>query len=276
MKRAITVGLIVIVLGGSGSFLIWKVQQESRRVHGKEPAEFIPSDYDPAAVVKVQPFMPPVIELVNEQQLNRQRSSVDLRKLQKNPEHGIESIMEITMEKPSRKDARKDADSGLGTESASTADAGIKEPAKKYDQEILDVLFHAEKKADASAQKVLQVGRKMSLEDGEIVQGGCWNYVDTVYNRAGCSGEQRQIVFQGGGDTEQYADKELIRPGDWLFYINHDYREARHSGIFIDWIDYEKQIGLMLSYGGAGSGEPARYKAYDLSHVYNIVRPSED
>ncbi|MCI5211286.1 MAG: hypothetical protein D3910_21440, partial [Candidatus Electrothrix sp. ATG2] len=84
-------------------------------------------------------------------------------------------------------------------------------------------------------------------------------------------------IYQGGQkEEEQYADKKLIRPGDWLFYINHAYREIRHSALFIEWINYEKQTGLMLSYGGEGRGEAARYRAYDLSHVYTIIRPSAE
>ena len=255
---------MVFVLAGTGSFLIWRVQQDSRKVQGKEPGEFIQNEFDPAAVVTVQPFMPPVIELVNERQsLDDSRRDYNLL---------TDEVAENTREKLSR----EDADSGVRTASASTLDPEISEPAEAYEQEVLTTLVHAEKKADALAQRVLRVGRKMSLEDGEIVQGGCWDYVNTVYNRAGCAGDRRRIVFHGGGETEQYAGQELIRSGDWLFYIDHDYREARHSGIFIDWIDYERRIGLMLSYGGEERGEPAQYKAYDLSHVYNIIRPAED
>lgn len=29
----------------------------------------------------------------------------------------------------------------------------------------------------------------------------------------------------------------------------------------------------MLSYAGSGRQAPARYKPYDLSHVYGVVRP---
>ncbi|RWX50739.1 hypothetical protein VU01_10344 [Candidatus Electrothrix marina] len=225
MKQAITVGLIVAALGG-GSLLIWKV-------HWQDPAEYILIDSDSAAVEKVQPFMPPVIELVNEQQPAAESGEYP------DPDTG---------------------ERGGGS----------------YEQNILDVIFHAEKKADLQALKVLQIGREMSLENRELVLGGCWNYVDTVYNRAGYTGEQRRVVFQRGEETGQYADQEMIRPGDWLFYISHDYREARHSAIFIDWINYEKHIGLMLSYGGEERGEPARYSAYNLSRVYNIVRPLKE
>ena len=257
MKRAITVGLIVIVLGGTGSLLVWKVQQDSWRAHEKESAEFVLSEFDSTAVIKVQPFIPPVIEFVDEQQ-----GAIDSKGY---PDPEIESVMGNDMEKPSLDET------GLVAEEREEESV-----AQNYGQGTLDAVFHAEKKANSQALNVLQVGREISLENREIVQGGCWDYVDTVYSRAGYTREQRRVVFQGGEETGQYADREMILPGDWLFYINHNYRETRHSAIFIDWIDYEKQRGLMLSYGGEGRGEPARYRVYDLSHVYKIVRPVKE
>ncbi|CAK8718360.1 NlpC/P60 family protein [Candidatus Electrothrix laxa] len=264
MKRAIRVGLIVIVLSG-GFLLIWKVQQGGWTIQGRGPAEFILNGFDSASVVKVQPFIPPVIEIVDGQQSAPQSGEYP------NPE--IESIIEIDKEKSPRDEVNSD----LMTESVTSIEAkgGEEAIAQNYGRNILNAIFHAEKKASSQALQILQIGRKMSLENREIVQGGCWDYVDTVYNRAGYSEEQRRIVFQGGEEVGQYADREMIFSGDWLFYINHNYREARHSAIFIDWIDYEKHIGLMLSYGGEGRGEPARYRTYDLSHVYNIVRVVE-
>ncbi|MCW5202453.1 hypothetical protein VU12_05890 [Desulfobulbus sp. US4] len=253
MKRAITVGLIVVVLGG-GSLLIWKVQQDGWTALGKDPVEFVSGRFDSGAVEKIEPFMPPVIELVNEQQLAADsRGDSDSER---------ESVLESDTEKPS-------PDEGEGV----TREREEKQVGKNYDQNTLDALLDAEKKADSHTLNVLRIGREMSLERREIIQGGCWNYVDTVYNRAGYTGEKRRVAFQGGEETGQYADREIILPGDWLFYINHNYRETRHSAIFIDWVDYEKQRGLMLSYGGEGRGEPARYRVYDLSHVYKIVRP---
>ena len=255
MKRAITVGLIVVVLSG-GSLLIWKVQQDGWTVHGQDPAEFISGRFDSGAVEDIEPFMPPVIELVNEKQIAAEARG--------NSDSERELVMESNTGKPS-------PDNGEGE--ILTREREGKRVGKNYDQSTLDALFHAEKKADSHALNVLRIGREMSLESREIIQGGCWNYVDTVYNRAGYTGEKRRVVFQGREETGQYADREIIVSGDWLFYINHNYRETRHSAIFIDWIDYEKQRGLMLSYGGEGRGEPARYRVYDLSHVYKIVRP---
>ncbi len=202
MKWAITIGTLLVVVV-AGSLLIQNVWNDEQ----------------------TQPFTPPVVELMEEQQEKQAR------------EHDVAH-------------------------------------GEAYDEEILDVLLQAEKNADAHALKVLQTGREMTLKEREVVQGGCWDYVNAVYNRAGCTEEKREIVFQKG-KSEEYADQDMIRPGDWLFYINHGYKEVRHSAVFVDWLDYEQQTGLMLSYGGEGRGEPARYRSYDLSHVYHIIRPLE-
>jgi hypothetical protein len=268
MKQAIRVGLIVLVLGG-GSLLVWKVQHDGWTIQGQDPTEFILSGFDSVTVMKVKPFMPPVIELVDEQQSAAESGGYS--------DSDPESTMEIDMDKPSLDEINSGLVPEKGPpdegEESDTRERREELVAQNYDQNTLDVIFHAEKKADSQALKILQIGRELSLESKEIVQGGCWDYVDTVYSRAGYTGDQRRGVFQGGEETERYADRDMILPGDWLFYINHNYRETRHSAIFVDWIDYEKHMGLMLSYGCEGRGEPARYRAYDLSHVYNIVRP---
>jgi hypothetical protein len=143
------------------------------------------------------------------------------------------------------------------------------------DGDIPAALLKAEKKADPRALKVLRAGRKMTLDNKEIIQGGCWNYADAVYARAGYPTGKRKAVFKGGKDKGPYADAALIQPGDWLYYINHSYRGIEHSAIFIAWTDYDKQQGLMLSYGGESRQEPARYSVYDLTNVYNITRPKK-
>ncbi|MCP3672166.1 MAG: hypothetical protein GY814_17400 [Gammaproteobacteria bacterium] len=138
-------------------------------------------------------------------------------------------------------------------------------------------LMQAEAKATNSAKKVLKVGRKMALVDKEIVRGSCWDYADTVYKRAGFSRKlpQRQTVFNGSKRRGPYADIRQIKPGDFLYYINHSYGGVEHSGIFVDWENINKKTALMLSYGGENRRSPARYRIYDLSHVYHITRPKE-
>jgi hypothetical protein len=136
-------------------------------------------------------------------------------------------------------------------------------------------LIQAEAKASQPAKKVLKVGREMTLVNKEIVRGSCWDYADTVYTRAGFSRQlpQRQTVFKGSKRSGPYADASQIKPGDFLYYINHSYGGIEHSAIFIDWEDKTKKKALMLSYGGENRRSPARYRVYDLSNVYQITRP---
>jgi hypothetical protein len=138
-------------------------------------------------------------------------------------------------------------------------------------------LLQAEARATIPAKKILKTGRNMTLVNKEIVRGSCWDYADTVYQRAGFSRQpqQRQIIFKGSRRNGPYADIGQIKPGDFLYYINHSYGGIEHSAIFIDWEDKNKKMALMLSYGGENRKSPARYRVYNLSHVYHITRPKE-
>ncbi len=46
-------------------------------------------------------------------------------------------------------------------------------------------LQKAEDKATPDGRHVLSMAKKMTLINREILPGGCWNYVDAVFNRAG-------------------------------------------------------------------------------------------
>lgn len=46
-----------------------------------------------------------------------------------------------------------------------------------------------------------------------------------------------------------------------------------HSGIFVCWEDYDRRLGVILSYAGQQRQAPGRYRTYDLSSVYTITRP---
>jgi len=137
-------------------------------------------------------------------------------------------------------------------------------------------LLTAESKATYQGRRILETGRQMTWIDEEIIPGGCWDYANEVYNRAGYPNRsgKRQTVFKGSRDNGPYADISLIQHGDFLYYINHSYGGIEHSAIFVDWLDYGDKIGLMLSYGGESRQAPARYLPYDLSNVYRIVRGS--
>jgi hypothetical protein len=135
-------------------------------------------------------------------------------------------------------------------------------------------LDEAENKATPPARKILQTGRQMALVNGEIIRGGCWDYANTVYNRAGYT-KQRQTVFQGTKLNGPYADVSLIQHGDFLYYVNHSYGDIEHSAIFVDWLDYPSKTALMLSYAGEHREQPASYKPYELTNVYQIIRAKQ-
>lgn len=138
--------------------------------------------------------------------------------------------------------------------------------------EHLTIALDAEKNANPIAQKILYHARVMTLFNREIIRGGCWHYVNTVFNRAGFADKSRQVVHQGTYKHGPYAKADDIQAGDWLYHINYGYKNIEHSGMFIAWVNKEQKQALMLSYAGEGRREPARYKVYDLRSVYQITR----
>lgn len=145
-----------------------------------------------------------------------------------------------------------------------------------YASDLESSLKEAEQVADDTGRKILITGREMTIDKQEIVRGSCWDYSNAVYNRSGFSNNRsgRITVFKGSKDNGPYADAKLIKPGDWLYYVNHSYGNIEHSAIFVKWIDFDAHSALMLSYGGEKRNDPARYLAYDLSNVYRIIRPA--
>lgn len=137
--------------------------------------------------------------------------------------------------------------------------------------EHASVVLASEAMATPAAQKVLRQVRMMALDQRTILPGGCWDYLNAAFQRAGIG---RVTVFEGTYRSGPYADSEMLRSGDWLYYINHGYNDIEHSGLFIGWIDKPSRQALILSYAGESRHEPARYKVYDLSHVYQIMRPT--
>ncbi len=140
-----------------------------------------------------------------------------------------------------------------------------------YEPDYDTVMIHAENKADSIGKKILYKGREMTVINAEILPGGCWDYANHVYNRAGFPTNKRKNIFRSV-KAGPFADVDLIQYGDWLYYINHSYNDIEHSAIFVDWVDKENKQALMLSYGGEKRQQPARYLVYDLSSVYQIVR----
>lgn len=136
------------------------------------------------------------------------------------------------------------------------------------------ILARAERDAAPAAARVLAEARVMTVDRKEILPGSCWDYVNTVYNRAGYPSAKRRTVFKGS-KSGPYATAKDIQTGDWLYFINHSYNDIEHSSMFVDWADRDALQGWMLSYAGEGRAEPASYKLYHLDNVYQIIRAQD-
>lgn len=139
------------------------------------------------------------------------------------------------------------------------------------DSEYLPLLSNAETQSSRAAREVISTARKMALNERTIIKGGCWDYLNAVFNRAGVS---RHTIHKGTYGQGPYASSKDIEVGDWLYYINHGYNGVEHSGLFVGWVDENAKQALILSYAGENRREPARYRVYDLSNVYQIMRPN--
>ena len=147
---------------------------------------------------------------------------------------------------------------------------------KKENQDVIsfeEIIGLAEASASTNGKKILDISKEMILSR-EIVVGGCWNYINKVYERAGFSAQNREVIFKSKLKGP-YSKDELLQAGDWLYFVNHSYGETEHSAIFVAWIDEEKKEALMVSYEGEGRKKPAYYKKYVLSNIYNIIRGRE-
>ena len=148
--------------------------------------------------------------------------------------------------------------------------SGIAGNYDNVDISYLPLLSQAESQSSRAARDVLATARAMALNERTIIKGGCWDYLNAVFNRAGVS---KNTILKGAYKGGPYANPEEIQVGDWLYYINHGYNDIEHSGLFVGWVDEANKQALILSYAGESRHEPARYKVYDLSHVYHIMRP---
>ncbi len=133
------------------------------------------------------------------------------------------------------------------------------------------LLDQAETRATPLALPILQTSRQM-IKQEEIILGSCWDYIDAVFTRSGAPPKKRSTFFKSKFQGPYLGDASLIEPGDWLYYVNHSYNGGEHSGVFIEWTDYNLREALIMSYAGGNRKSPARYKKYIISHVYNIIR----
>ena len=137
-----------------------------------------------------------------------------------------------------------------------------------YDLE--ELLKMANARASVEGRLVLETAVSM-IENQEIVIGSCWDYINAIYDRAGYPQRRRETNFKSK-QAGPYVELEQIGPGDWLYFINHSYNNVEHSAVFVEWIDFDSKEALTIAYSGGNKPVPARYKTYDLSSVYNIIR----
>lgn len=140
----------------------------------------------------------------------------------------------------------------------------------KDSKNIEEILDRAESSASPGGRKILEASRSM-ISNQEIIIGGCWDYINTVYDRAGYPENLRATIYKSKLKGP-YVKADRILPGDWLYFVNHSFREIEHSAIFVAWTDEEKHIALMVSYVGGNQKKPAFYKTFTLSNIYNIIR----
>lgn len=138
-------------------------------------------------------------------------------------------------------------------------------------KDLENILNRAEDNATPEGKNILATGRLM-IKERRIVRGSCWDYANAIYKEAGHSDQTRITLFKSK-IKGPYADLSSIQPGDWLYFINYSYKESDHSGIFVEWTDFDKNRAVVLSYVGGKKNKPGNYKIYNLKHVYYIIRP---
>lgn len=138
-------------------------------------------------------------------------------------------------------------------------------------KDLENILNRAEENATSEGKSILTTGRMM-IKERQIVRGSCWDYANAIYNKAGHSDHARSALFKSK-IKGPYADLSSIQPGDWLYFINYSYKQSDHSGIFVEWTDFDKNRAVVLSYVGGKKKKPGNYKIYNLKHVYYVIRP---
>jgi hypothetical protein len=121
---------------------------------------------------------------------------------------------------------------------------------------------------------VVATARAM-IARGEAINGSCHRYLSEVFERAGHgSWRTRRIVYRGGRNGP-YADLDLIRPGDWLYIVNHPNRDpvGTHSVLFVSWEDRARGHARVIEHPGWGAATTGQERWYDVSRTYRITRP---
>ncbi len=142
--------------------------------------------------------------------------------------------------------------------------------ANSISPKYLSILFNAEKYGSFAGRSILKQARHMTLDKPEVIRGTSRNYVKSLFERVGA---RYQNLFDGDYYGDHFFNPHRVQAGDWLSYINHSYNESEHTGIFVGWVDEAENKALIFSYGGEYRSDPARYRVYDISHIYGVKRP---
>ena len=135
---------------------------------------------------------------------------------------------------------------------------------------LIKTLDHSEAISSVGGKRILEASRSM-IDNKEIIVGGCWDYINTVYDRAGYPANLRLTIYKSKFQGP-YLNASQVKTGDWLYFVNHSFRDIEHSAIFVAWTDEAKKIALMVSYEGRNKKKPALYKTYKLNSIYNVIR----
>ncbi|MBX3273814.1 MAG: hypothetical protein KF729_26355 [Sandaracinaceae bacterium] len=121
---------------------------------------------------------------------------------------------------------------------------------------------------------VILTARRM-IAQNQVVQGSCYRYLSEVFARAGHEGWRNRRTVYGGRASGPYADLGLIRPGDWLYIVNHPDRTpvGTHSVLFVGWEDRASGYARVIEHSGWGAPSAGQERSYDVSRTYRIIRP---
>jgi hypothetical protein len=150
--------------------------------------------------------------------------------------------------------------------------SSFKSEEKPADFTVASVSIFARHYATGTTPGARVLGSAVGMIDNEkVVKGSCWDWVNAVYTDAGFPQDKRAQVFMSkeGGP---YADPLLLVPGDWIMFKNLTFGNIGHSAIFVGWIDMERRSAMTAEYAGMNRAIPGRYREYDITKCYGILR----
>ncbi len=110
----------------------------------------------------------------------------------------------------------------------------------------------------------------------ESFRGSCYAFLSEVFSRAGHNGWRNRTIVHRSGTAGPYANLDQIRPGDWLYIVNHPESTpvGTHSVLFVGWEDRSSGYARVIEHPGWGAATTGRERSYDVSRTYRIVRPT--